>query len=270
MYRAQEQPRPPTTIIYTAQTIRPGYLFVALFALLVGLAIFSAFHLTHFTCRKVVASTSRCHVSRYAMVHRLDEDMDLAEIATFDVKLLSGSKGARYAEVRLIKSDGSVLPLETGGWGHVSPDLAFEARSQFERFRGGVASSVDAWISLGFWSNLLITLFGCLFSVIASAIVREQLVTLRPVTVVVDHARSVIVIGKKEVPFAEITDVTVESGRALFWSSGKNEHVPGFRLLFLRQIGPPIPATKEFRAGERKPHEDARRRVLQEIGRAPA
>jgi hypothetical protein len=269
MYRAAESPKPTATIAYHARRIRPGYLVVAFLFLLASIAVFCAFHATHFTCTRSSGTVATCHARRYALVHRLDETVIASQIGRFDVQVLTGSKGAKYAEVRLALLDGRVLELETGGWGHVAPDLAHDAESQFELFRAGSRRAVDAWLSLGVGSNVMIGVFGLVFGMVAFAIIREQTITLRPVRVTIDHARQVLVVRQQEIPFAELHDVRIEHGRALFWSSGKNEIVPGARLVFERKRGAPIPATKEFRAGDRAPHEMAQKRILQEIGRAP-
>jgi hypothetical protein len=270
MYRENDRAtKPPTVIEYESKRVRVGFFFLALLLLLIGLGMFAGCHLTHVECsRSDDAVSGTCHVRRYGMVRSIDEELTAGEIASFDVRVRTGSKGSKYAEVRLFmtpESHRSTMELETGSWGHVDPSTALQARSDFMAFQSGRVRSVDLWLRPSLATMTLMSLFGLGMFAIGVAMLREQLGQLRKVRIVLDHAREVVVVRKHEIPWREIADVTVEHGRALFWSSGKNEHVPGYRLVFVRRSGTAIPATKEFRAGDPNVHARAQqtiRRVL--------
>jgi len=68
------------------------------------------------------------------------------------------------------------------------------------------------------------------------------------------------------VPFAEIDGVVLNRGRALFWASGKNEHVPGFRLVVMLKNGKSIPLTKDHRVGPQQIHDAAKKDILKALG----
>jgi hypothetical protein len=271
MYRENDRaPKAPTVVEYESKRFRVGFFLLALLLLLIGLGMLAGCHFTQLKCSRTDDATSgTCQVRRYGMIRSLDEELTAGEIASFDVKVRTGSKGSKYAEVRLFmtpESHRSTMELETGSWGHIDPSTALQARSDFLAFQSGRVPSVDLWLRPSLATMTLMSLFGLALLAIGVAMLREQLGQLRPVRIVLDHAREVVVVRKHEIPWREIADVTVEHGRALFWSSGKNEHVPGYRLVFVRRSGTAIPATKAFRAGDPNAHERAQRtvrRVLQ-------
>lgn len=272
MYRHSNQNKAPTVVEYESKRVRVGFLFLALMLLAIAFGTFAGNHLSHVTCHRDAGTPAggTCQVRRYGIIRWLDEELSAGEIASFDVRVRTGSKGSKYAEVRLLttpESHRSTIVLETGAWGHIDPSIALEARSEFMAFQRGTTPSVDIWLRPSVLTMTLMSVFGLLALAFAVAMVREQLVQLRPVRVILDREREVVVVRKHEIPWREIDDVVVEYGRALFWSSGKNEHVPGFRLLFVRRSGDAVPATKEFRAGDQNAHERARKTILRALGR---
>ena len=84
------------------------------------------------------------------------------------------------------------------------------------------------------------------------------------------HARGVVILGKREVPIAEIAKVEVRAGRASWWSSGKVERAVAHRIVVVRHAGDAVPATKEFRRGPIESHQIAREALLAAIASKPA
>ena len=274
MYRRNDRAKAePTVVEYTSKRVRVGFLFLAVIIFLVGCGSLAGIHLTHLSCSRAdVAESGTCHVRRYGLIRSLDEHLSAGEIASFQVDIRTGSKGSRYAVVQLYatpQSHRSTLVLESGSWGHIEPSTALQARSDFMTFQAGHVSSVDVWMHPSIVGMVFMVIFGLALIAIGVAMLREQIVQLRPIRIVLDPEREVVLVGKHEIPWREIEDVKVEFGRALFWSSGKNEHVPGYRLVFVRRAGN-IPATKDFRAGEGSAHERAQKKILRALGRARA
>lgn len=272
MYRRNDRAKAPTVVEYESKRVRVGYLFLALLFSVLGLGVIAAIHATHMTCSRTDATESgTCRVRRYGVIRSLDEYLTADEIRSFDVAVRTGSKGSKYAEVRLYmtpESHRSTLVLETGSWGHIDPSSALQARSDFLAFQTRKVPSVDIWLHPSITMMIFMVLFGLGLFAVGVASFREQLIQLRPVRVVVDPERELVIVRKQEIPWREIEDVKVAYGRALFWASGKNEHVPGYRLVFVRRSGDDIPATKDYRAGDPNAHERARTAILRALGKA--
>jgi hypothetical protein len=273
MYRQSDRaPKSPTVIEYSSRWIRPGFMLLGFILLLFGIWALAGLHATHIACSRT-ADRGACHVRRYGLIRSLQVDLPESEIASLEVTVRTSSKGAKHAEVRLTttpESGHGVIELETGMWGHVSPARAQEIRSSFIDFKQQRLDAFDAWLSLGPATNIVMTFFALLLGTMGVCLLREQLGQLRPIRVVVDHEREVVIVRRREVPFREIDTVMVEYGRALFWSSRKNEHVPGHRLVLVRRQGADIAVTRAFRAGARSEHEQARRALLHALKRDTA
>jgi hypothetical protein len=104
---------------------------------------------------------------------------------------------------------------------------------------------------------------------IAFALIRETVRQRSFITIVIDHDRRNVTIGGQDVGFDEIRMVGVDTGRALFWASGKNEHIPGYRV-FVALDGMRVFATKDYRAGPgntaEQEHERIKTQLAREIG----
>lgn len=266
MYRGQaEDAKPPTVIEYRAHRVRPWYLLLATIIVGLGLASLGSLHATRLTCAK-----GSCHVQRYALAGAIDEQVPVDDIASFDVRVRSGSKGGKYAEVRLVMTTASgrqTLDLETGAFGHVDPAKAQNVRALFLAFEER-RTPFDVWLSLGPLTNIIMSLFGLLLFAMGTALLREQLIQLRTARIVVDHTRQVVTVRKQVVPWNEIDDTTVEAGRALFWSSGKHEYIVGHRLVVVLKSGAVVPVTVDFRAGDAGVHERAQKALASALGRS--
>jgi hypothetical protein len=118
------------------------------------------------------------------------------------------------------------------------------------------------WLSQQLASNIMLAAFGVLLIGFSAAIVREQVIQHRPITLVVDHDRGLLRVGGREIRIEDVKSVDVVYGRALYWSSGKNEHIPGYRIVVTTRSGNQVPATKDFRAGGHAHHERARDALL--------
>ncbi|MCW5831844.1 MAG: hypothetical protein KIS78_05260 [Labilithrix sp.] len=271
MYRRNDRlPKPPTVLQYRTRWFRPWFVLVGTALITFGLVVLGGTHATRIRCARSGDEAGLCHVRRYALVGSIDVELSPNEIASFDVRIRTSSKGAKFAEVRLVTTRGyGVIDLESGMWGSVRPDRAHDVAARFTAFQQQRVSAIDEWLSTGPFSNVVLSLGSLFLCALGGAMLREQLAQRRPIRLVVDHEREVVGIGKREIPFAEIDDVTVELGRAHFWSSRKNEHVPGHRLVVVRRFGDDVPATREFRAGDRGPHDGARKALLLALGRAP-
>lgn len=271
MYRSSDRsPRPPTKIEYQARWVRPGFLVIALLLPVLGLVMLGGLHATRLSCVRNGPANGMCHIQRYALIGAFEIDVPLEDVSEIDTKIITGSKGSKRAELRL-RSTGrpgmNAIDLETGPWGHVDPDKAYELQSRFFSFKQGATGSFDEWLTLGPATSKGATIFALILLAFAFAMLREQLGQLSSVRIVVDHDREVIVVRREEIPFGEIEDVTVEHGRAHFWSSHKHEHVPGFRVVIMRRNGKPVPATTTFRPGDSTPHELAREQLLRALRR---
>lgn len=271
MYRQNEATRhAPKVVEYHSKLVRPLYLLLAALLVVVGLGGLASLQIPRVTCsRSHDDERGTCRIRRYALIGSIDELLLPSEVASFDVQVRTGSKGGKYAEIRLFmtpESHRSTIEL-TGSWASVAPASAAAARSDFLEFRSGRARSVDRWLSSPAWLVFLTLAGGGLlaFGVVS---LREQLSQLRPIRVVVLPEREVVVVRGREVPWREIEDVKVALGRALVWSSGKNERLPGYRLVLIRRSGDDFPVTKEYRAGDPAAHERARDALLRALGRA--
>mgnify|MGYP001172754591 CR=1 FL=1 len=274
MYRKNDRASAaPTVVEYESKRIRPGYLLLGVVMLLFGLGAIGGLHFSHIECSRTAdADAGTCRVRRYGLFRSLDEQLSPSEVASFDVQVRTGSKGGKYAEIRLYmtrESHRNTIALETGAWGQVDPAKALEARSRFMAFQNRTTRSIDVWLSPSIAGWILITAFGLTLTAIGIACLREQLIQLRRIRIAVIPEREVVVVRGKEIPWSEIEDVKVAHGRALFWASGKNEHVPGFRLVFILRSGTDIPATPDYRAGDPNAHERARKTILLALGRDP-
>lgn len=273
MYRRSERaPKPPTVLEYRTRVFRPWFILVALAVVACGLvALGAGLRATHIVCTRSGDEAGSCRVRRYALFRSLDLTLSPSEIASLDVQVRHTSKGARYAAVHLVTTSSTygVVDLESGTWGHVAPESAEDVAARLHAFKAHRTSTVDEWLTSGPMSTAMVTLMSLLLAALGGAMLREQLAQRRTIRIVVDHEREVVAIGKREIPFDEIDDVTVEFGRAHFWSSRRNEHVAGHRLLIVRRFGDDVPATREFRAGDRGPHDGARRALLRAIDRSP-
>ncbi|MBX3206527.1 MAG: hypothetical protein KF764_15740 [Labilithrix sp.] len=272
MYRQNARPaRPPTVLQYRTRVFRPWSLLAALLVLCIGVAMFGAMRATRIVCERSGDEAGSCRFRRYGLMSSLDLTLSPTEIASFTVSERRTSKGVRYAEVRLVTTTSTygTVDLESGTWGHVTPERAQDVGARFRAFQEHRMSTVDEWLATAPVSAAMMTLMGLGMCALGGAMLREQLAQRRPIRVVVHHDREVVAVRKREIPFAEIDGVTVELGRAHFWSSRKNEHIPGHRLVIVTRFGDDVPVTREFRAGERGPHEGARRALLRALGRAP-
>lgn len=272
MYRQSDQgEKPPTVIEYRSHRIRPWYLVLAIVVVMLGLGSLSSLHATHLVCTRGADPTGdSCLVRRYALFGAIDEQVPLADIASFDVRVRSGNKGGKYAEVRLLMTRTSGrhdLDLETGGLEHIDPAKAQDFRAMFLAFEER-RIPFDGWLSLGPLTSVVITLFGGVLLAMGGALLREQLVQLRAARIVVDHARQVVTVRDEVIPWNEIQETSVEAGRALFWSSGKNEYIVGYRLVIVLKSGVLLPVTTDFRAGDADPHERAGKALDRALGRA--
>ena len=272
MYRQSDHAtQPPTVIEYRSHWVRPGYLILGLCVLAFSIGMVMGLHATRLTCARSSADDSgMCRVHRYAFFGSFDLQLPADEIAAFDVQIRSGSKGGKHAELALRMKQSSLpnVDLESGPWGQIDPTRADMLRRRFDDWLSRGGPSFDEWLTRGPASNIFLTIFSLAFGVIGVTMLREQLGQLRRIRVVVDHTRKIVSVRGQDIPWSEIEDVSLDLGRALFWSSGKNEHVPGHRLLIERRVGKSVLVTRDFRAGHVAGHEQARRKILNALGRA--
>lgn len=273
MYRQHARfKKPPTLIEYRTRWFRPWLIVVGLGLFVGGLVAVGGHHATRLSCSRAGDERGSCHVRRYALVGSLDLDIFADHIATLDVKIRTGSKGGKFANVYLVTTPSSgygIVDIESGTWGNVNPERALDARARIDAFKVGRVQAFEMWLTPGF-NTLALTLMGLVLLGIGGTILRDQIRQILPIRIVVDHEREVVVLSQHEVPFNEIDDVTVELGRAHYWSSGKNEYIPGHRVVVVRNFGDDIPATKDFRAGDHGVHDGARKALLRALGRDPS
>ena len=272
MYRQHARSKkPPTRIEYRTRWFRPWLLVIGLGLFIGGLVALGGHHATRLSCSRDGDERGSCRVRRYALVGSLDIDVFADHIATLDVRIRTSSKGGKSANVYLVTTPSSgygVVEVESGAWGNIHPERAFDARARIDAFKAGRIRAFEMWLTPG-PSSLALAFMGLVLLGFGGMVLREQIRQIRPIRIVVDHEREVVVLTQGEVPFNEIDDVTVELGRAHYWSSGKNEYIPGHRVVVVRKLGDDIPATKDFRAGDHRVHEGARKALLRALGRAP-
>lgn len=272
MYRqSHRDARPPTVIEYRSYWLRHGFLVGGLFLLALGLGVFLQMHATHLTCtRSYVDEPGTCRIQRHALFGSYVREVSADEIDALEVIVRKGSKGGKYTELslRMKPGHGPDVDLESGVWGHVDLDDAYTIRRHFTPWlERRDPSTLEAWTSRGPITNVWTTVFSIGLAVLGVLMLREQLEQLRPIRIVVDHERGLVRVRGVEIPIAEIADVNVEVGRALFWSSGRGEHIPGHRLVIERQHGPSVCATRSYRAGHPRDHDRARKDLLTALGR---
>ncbi len=272
MYRQNDRTkRSPIVVEYVSKRIRAGFLFLAVVIVAIGASMLGGMHASHVSCsRSAVLDNGICQIRRYGLTGSIDEVLPASDIASFEVTIRTNSKGRQYADTRLVmsrESHRSAIELETGSWSPIDPKDALAARSELESFQRGLAMSADIWLMPHLVTMAYMLAFGLGFIAFGVVSLREQLGQLRPIRIVIDPEREVVIMRRQEIPWSEIAHVDIEGGRALYWASGKNEYIPGHRLRFVRRSGPDIPATKEFRAGDPTAHERARRTILRALGR---
>jgi hypothetical protein len=260
-------------IEYRARLLRPGYVFLGLLLVALGLLLVGSQRATRISCDRYGDSVGGfCAIRRYAIVGAFDVDVPLEAIDTLDVRRVKGSKGSEHAEVGLRMSRESGrgdLEIETSSWIGISPEIAFEARSALIAFKQQPSvHHFDVWLRRSVPSAIMMAIFALGVFALGVVMLREQLGQLRPIRVVVDHERGVVLVRGQEISIRKIESVDVELGSALYWSSGKGEHVPGYRVVIARRGGGVIPVTQEYRAGDAAVHDRARKDILGAIGRA--
>jgi len=272
MYRSPLRKGPPTVVEYHAKEIRPSALALGVFFVVLAVGFFAMLHTTTISCRRASEfATARCTIDRTGL-RPIRAEVRAEAIESFDVRVVESKKHRRTAEVRLGLAPSytpRVVDLETGFFGgglDVASTLA--ARDRFLWFQSTPSETAyDASLSLPALVKALFLLGGVVFAGVAAQVFREQLRQLRPVRVVVDHERDVLVLGKRTVPFADVRDVIVEQG--VIWSiaNRRGEHPPGYKIAVILQNFDRVAATREWRPGDWSLHEAARQRVLAAMGR---
>lgn len=270
MYRQHALPKkPPTVIEYRTRWFRPWLLVMGLALFVGGVMAIGGHHATKLSCARVDDERGSCHVRRYALVGSLDIDVFADHIAALDVRIRTGSKGGKFANVYLVTTPSSgygVVAVESGVWGDLHPERAFDARARVDAFRAGRIQGFEMWLTPN-RNTVVLMLVGLMLAGFGGMVLREQIRQIRSIRIVVDHEREVVILAQHEVPFNEIDGVTVELGRAHYWSSGKNEYITGHRVVVVRRFGDDVPATKDFRAGDHRVHDEARVALLCALGR---
>ena len=274
MYRTNARTsRLPTVIEYHSRLFRPGYVLLGLLFVVLGLFFFGSQRVSRIRCdRDGDATGGACTVRRYGIAGGFEVDVPLDAVDTLDVRSFRSTKGAEHAKVVLRMKRGSGhrdLEIETSSWIGLSPEIAFEARAALIAFKARPSvPHLDVWLRRSVGSALMMALFALGIGALGVMLLREQCGQLRAIRVLVDHERGLVIVGKQEIAISKIKSIDVEFGRALYWSSGKHEHVPGYRIVITRRGGDKAAATKEFRAGDGAVHERARKDLLRAIGRA--
>ena len=270
MYRQTARtPTPPTRIAYVSKRVRIRGYPLALLFFAFGVALLASVFTTHLECPPTTTHPQTCVVTRYALFTPLRTvEVDVATVTGVKVDIRKGSKGGTYALAYLVTTHGESVNLASGIVSHLSPDSAYSARDAVGAWLTEPRRGVDVWLSPSAASNIMMALFGVAMAWLTFVVLREQLRQLFAIVIEVDHDRGVVRLGGREVRVDEIHSVDVQPGRALFWASGKNEHVPGFRIVIATKHGKTVPATPDYRAGGHIDHERARDQVLAAIGRA--
>ena len=265
---------PPVVLRYRTQLVRYRVFAIAAVLVVVGFVSLLPLHYTRFRCVKDAQGVGFCELAPRSLLGGADpQTIPLDEIDKIDFVIRYGSKGHRYAEVLLHVRGGGNTPPRTidlgGGRGTSGFDIS-EAESTIRRFealrRAPGPQSFDLWLGSGALQTGLMLLLALGFPVLAFVMVRETLAQRRWIEIAVDHDRRVVAIGGQEVSFDEIDDVGIDNGRALYWASGKNEHIPGYRIFVELVDRSRIFATRDYRAGELGEHERARFAQLRELG----
>ncbi len=268
MYRspAAQTPTPPTVVEYVSKLVRYRVYFFATLIAVFGGAMLLMLHAVKLRCDR---ASNVCELHEYGIAIREREIVVPADaIEQLHVEVRTGSKGGKYAVMTLHMRSGETMAVSSPLLGHFSVDESQTAASELASFlQNEDISSFEVWITQGTWTYVMCTAFAIGIFVLAYVMVREQVRQHRPIRVVIDHDRHLLLIGGREIATRDIASVVVEQGRALFWSSGKNEHIPGWRLVVrTKSIGEEIPATKDFRAGGHADHENARKQILKALG----
>lgn len=271
MDRSPSRQAPPTVIEYHARKLYPSVLVLAAMFAVIAVGILSLLHTTTIACRRTSEyATARCTVDRTGL-RPIRADLRAEAITAFDVRVEENQKRRRYAEVRLELAPSftpRVLDLETGVFDGVDAETALAARDRFERFQSIPSMhAYDASLSMPIHLWWLLLGGGVLLAASACRIGYEQLRQLRPIRIVVDHEREVIVLGGRTVPLADVRDVILEQGVVQGLLMPRYGFTPGFKLSLILVNFDRITATRAWRPGSWGTHEAARERVLTAMGR---
>lgn len=264
MYRTPPGKTPRTVIVYQARDVRVVAFLVAALSSLFAYGVLASVHTTTIACRRTNAVAS-CTVDRSG-IRPLHLVLPVDAITGFDVQ--PSPKVLPTARVDLLiqgSSSSRFLELETSPLGGgIDIETASNARRRFLRFQNDPSQTAfDVSLSRSFPMKALLLLIGLALATLALRCVYEPLRELRPIRVVVDRQRRVIVIGKRIVPLDQVHDVIVEKGVIVPFVRRQGEaDPPGYRLVVVLKNDDEIPATREWRPGPRSVHEAARQRVL--------
>lgn len=253
--------------------LRVPLLAIVLFVLALG--SLGCVHVTHLTCTKAADSgDGQCSYRSYSGFGVYEQTMAIGPGDAFSIRVSKGSKGSPWAVVTLRNTTIGSGSFRTD---HFDPDVARAAAARFETFqKTRSATTFDAWFRESVIVMFLMLLISAVLFTMSVLMVRETVTQRRWITIVIDHDRRVVGIGGQEVGFDEIRLVGVDTGKALFWASAKNEHIPGYRVFIELMDGIRVFATRDYRAGPgntaEQAHEAIKTRIAREVGlhlRAP-
>jgi hypothetical protein len=245
-----------------------GYLIgvlVVAFALL-ALAIV---HATRLRCTRASGDGVCVVWSLGIFVPDRERSVPLGEVTGVEHRLVRSSKGGTYAEAWLAtRTLGQVSLAGRGFMSAFAPDDPVAAASALRAFLDDPSRpDVTVWLTSPLLSSVAGALFGVGLLALAFAMIREQVRPLMPIRAVVDHDAEVVRVARaRAVALGAIEGVRVEAGRALYWASGKHEHVPGWRVALVLRGGEEVPLTPDFRAGPLEDHEAARAKLAAALG----
>jgi hypothetical protein len=276
VYRQADQraTTPPVVLRYRTYLTRIRVPLIA--ALLFALSIFfvGCIHGTHLVCTKAAdTGHGQCSSMSYSGIGIHSETITIDRGDDLNVKLERGSKGSKWAIVTLRTKAMGPVGIGNGSLtaNRFDPDIAYAASARFETFqKTASATTLDVWLRESVGINIVLVVLGCVFLAIVTAMIRETVMQRRWIKIVIDHDRRMVGIGGQEVGFDEIRLVGVDSGKALFWASGKNEHIPGYRVFVELMDGIRVFAHKDYRAGKgntaAQEHDAIKTRLAREIG----
>ncbi len=257
----------PTRIAYKASALRFSGVLFAILTLLFTVVLLSVPHVARVSCERAAGT---CTITRHAVFAPWDrETLPIADLSGAGSARHTSGKGV-HATVWFETKSGQQRPLDRG---------LLRSRFDVDDATSGVAdldsflASPDAKsIEVVFWSGHIVSvlsfILGLVVARLAYGILRELAAQYFPIVVTVDHeARLLRLPGRVAVRFDDIDEIVIDRGQALRATSGKNEHIPGYRIVVRTKNRVVIPLTKDHRVGPEQLHDKARRDILEAIAK---
>lgn len=268
MYRSSSKraETAPTRIVYRSYTWAPKSVAIAVLLAVLATIPFGLVHASRLTCSR---DAGACRVESLGLlVAERSRELALDDSLAIEVKTFRG-KGGLLANATLVGRSGERIDLSgRHPVNRFDAGVALDAKARLASFVADATQrELDVWLRPSILDLLFVPFIGLVVLAAAASIAREHLLQLRAIEITVDHDRRTVSLGGREVAADDVTEVEVEEGRALTWSSGRSKApIAGFRIAVATRSGERIVATPDFRGGERARHDAARSELRVALG----